>query len=149
VTSPERLAAEAVHAAARGDLGEQGLVLVELFRQAHTNSAAVRDAAVKANEWAEGIEREANALAAVVADILRAAASNDDLRRIVDAVVDDLPHDARQRVQAYRHRRSPWASGRAMNSYGQPLPAVPPRASVMRKRERVVDARVVGVRTGP
>lgn len=79
----------------------------------------------------ERVEREANALAAVVADVLNG--------RAVDDVVDDLPHDARRRVIAYRHQSSPMAGVSAQDQFGR-LPVVPPRASVMRDRVRVWDA---------
>lgn len=106
-----------------------GEILLDLFRRA-SGRKADRDAAARRDTY----ERQANALAAVVADTLEGAR--------VDDVVDDLPHDARRRVVAYRHRLSPMRGVPGRDQFG-PLPVVPPRVSVMRDRTRTVDAEVV------
>lgn len=115
-------AAEAVRRGIAGDgTPEDAEILADLFRRA----AGKREALAR-------IEREANALAAIVADILDGQLPND--------VVDDLPHDARRRVIAYRHRGSFFdRMGTAGRDQFGPLPKVPPRTSVMRERARTID----------
>lgn len=104
-------------------------ILVDLFRRA-SGKAADRSAA----NARDGFEREANALAAIVADLMGGAHPDD--------VVDDLPHDARRRVLAYRHRNGPYAGIGSRDQFG-PLPTVPPRDSVMRDRVRTIDVEIV------
>lgn len=137
----ERAAADVVRRAAQGELGPDGNALLYLFKTASDRGRAAETSSDK-------LEREANALAAVVADLLIAARDSDALRRIVDAVVDDLPHNARQRVNAYRNQRD-LPSFRAWNSFGQALPTVPPRVSVMRERVHTIDLQPVDVETSP
>lgn len=118
----------AVRDALNGQLGEDGVALAQLFRES-------ADRGQQEKRRADKLEREANALAAVLADILDGQA--------VDDVANDLPHDARLRVLAYRHQHGLGRIGARPSSQFGRLPTVPPRASVMRKRERVIDVDVV------
>lgn len=124
MTEKSDRAAHVVRQAIDGNLGPEARDLAALFAEGARRG---REETARADK----LEREANALAAVVADILNGVP--------VDDVVDDLPHDARIRVIAYRHQGSPFAeSFRGVTQFGE-LPRVPPRASVMRRRVRVVD----------
>lgn len=124
-------AAEVVRAAQRGDLGPVGRDLVALFATAAEQGTRAQRAATYERDKRRTLEDEANALAAVVADLLDG--------KNVDDVVDDLPHDARRRVLAYRHQTTPLLGGFAPRDQFGPLPKVPPRASVMRERVRTID----------
>lgn len=116
-------AAHVVRQAIDGNLGPEARDLAALFAEGARRG---REETARADRF----EREANALAAVVADLMDGAQINE--------TVDDLPHDARRRVIAYRHKSGPVNWAHPMDQFG-PLPTVPPRASVMRDRIRVVD----------
>lgn len=142
MTAREDAASDLVRRAAAGQSGEDGKALLFLFK-------AASDHGRTAESKVAGLEREANALAAVIADLLKAATVDEPLRQIVDLVVDDLPPDARNRVNAYRHQGSAFPGAGAWTSRGDRLPTVPPRVSVMRERLRTIDADVVDVRVEP
>lgn len=116
-----------VRHARRGQYGPEAADLASMIQVVSTRG-------LHAADRAERVEREANALAAVVADLLNGAD--------VNAVVNDLPHDARRRVMAYRHATIAAAfaplAPTPRDQFGR-LPEVPPRAAVMRDSVRVVD----------
>jgi hypothetical protein len=125
-----RRATDVVRMAQAGELGQAGVDLVALLTEGHKRGQRAEQSERRALDQAERIEREANALAAVLADLMDGAP--------IDPTVDDLPYDARRRVLAYRHQSAPIARFVARDQFGR-LPQVPPRASVMRDRVRVVD----------
>lgn len=134
-TAPE--AEQAVQRAVAGNgTPADAEILADLFRRA-SGKRADRQAASRA----EVLEREANALAAVLADVVHDAAVDDRDTSAIDICnryIDDLPRDARRRVLAYRHRRSRYLFLRSADQFG-PLPDVPARDSVMRDRVRTID----------
>jgi hypothetical protein len=143
VTTPqqtrEQRAAQVVALARAGELGQDGTDLVALFTEAVKRGGRAEQLADDERRKREGVEREANALAAVLADVLHTAASGRlDVAKL-DELIAPVPSDARRRVLAYRHRLSVWAgAARALDQYG-PLPDVPPRASVLRESVRTID----------
>lgn len=116
-----------------GEYGQDGTDLVALFARAHQQAMDAEALSERERAQREGIEREANALAAVVAELL-----DPQRGRSPSEVATELPDDARRRVNAYRHQLSGLRI-MARDSLGRPLPQVPPRASVLRTEVRVID----------
>lgn len=131
-TPREERAAEVVRLGLSGQLGEAGRDLAALFGVAHQRAMVAEQLSGDECEAREGIEREANALAAAMARLLSG-------ERKPTEVATELPDAARLRVNAYRHQFSGMPGATARDSKGRRLPVVPPAASVMRSKVRVVD----------
>jgi uncharacterized Fe-S cluster-containing protein len=138
VSAQEERAVEVVRLAQSGELGRAGVDLCALFSEAVSRGQRVERMADDERHKREAVEREANALAAILADVLEATSRRGQLDAAeLNRLVAPVPHDARRRVLAYRHKLTAFAGVPPMDQSG-PLPRVPPRAAVLRESVRTV-----------